>query len=165
MVEILIANGVNLDLLGSREPHIYGSTTLKAIAAELEEHNRSLPQLFGLGECRLTFFQSNCEASFLEKLKGPWHGALINPGAWTHTSLALADRLAALQLPFVEVHLSNLASREVFRQHSYLAPHALGVVNGFGKDSYLAAYVGLLAKLSNLELSREKSSYQILDNA
>ncbi len=145
---LLIANGVNLDLLGSRQPELYGKLPLGEIYKRLEQFNQSLPQLFGFAPCGLSFFQTNSEEHFLAQLSAePWDGALINPGAWTHSSLALGDRLAALQLPFVEVHLSNLARREALRQHSYSAPHALGVVYGFGADSYLAGFTALLAQL------------------
>ena len=98
-------------------------------------------------DVRLHFYQSNSEADFLNEISKKWDGALINPGAWTHTSLALGDRLAALQLPFVEVHISNLSQREDFRKHSYLSPHAVGVVYGFGLGSYGAALIGLLNHL------------------
>jgi 3-dehydroquinate dehydratase-2 len=142
---ILIAHGVNLDLLGKREPEIYGSTTLATLEDELRKINPALAKAFGLDMADLTFFQSNHEGLFLEKISEGWDGAVINPGAWTHTSLALADRLAALKLPFAEVHLSNLAKREPFRQHSYAAPHAVGVCFGFGSASYIAGLSGLYA--------------------
>jgi 3-dehydroquinate dehydratase-2 len=145
---ILIAQGVNLDLLGTREPEIYGSDTLATIEAMVRQASPDIARLFGWSAPELCFFQSNHESLFLEKLSEGWSGALINPGAWTHTSLALADRLAALRLPFVEVHLSNLSRRESFRQHSYASPHALGVCYGFGATSYLSALTGLYAYLA-----------------
>ena len=80
----------------------------------------------------------------MNEIAKPYDGALLNPGAWTHTSLALGDRLAAVRLPFIEVHLSHLDKREAFRSNSYSAPHALGVVYGLGIDSYIAALAGLL---------------------
>lgn len=138
-LRILVANGVNLDLLGQREPGVYGKGTL----ADLEAHVRALaPE--GVA---LTFFQTNDEALFLAKISDGWDGAVINPGAWTHTSLALADRLKGLALPFVEVHLSNTMAREEFRHRSYSAPHAAGIVIGLGFDSYVAGLTGLVAKL------------------
>ncbi len=145
---VLIAHGVNLDLLGQREPEIYGSTTLKNIEDELRRVNPNLGQVFGLEPFELSFFQSNHEGLFLDKLSENWSGAVINPGAWTHTSLALADRLAGLKLAFAEVHLSNLAKREAFRQHSYSAPYAVGVCFGFGAASYICGLSGLYAYFS-----------------
>lgn len=141
----LIAQGVNLDLLGRREPDIYGTATLATIEAELRRVNSGLAQIFGQDPADLSFYQSNHEGLFLDKLSEGWDGAIINPGAWTHTSLALADRLAGLKMPFAEVHLSNIAQREAFRQHSYAAPHAIGVCFGFGASSYVCAMTGLYA--------------------
>lgn len=146
-MRILIANGVNLDLLGRREPDVYGSRTLADLEAYLLGLLPPLAKCLGLHTPSCIFFQSNDEASFMAKLDEGWHGALINPGAWTHTSLALADRLAGLRLPFIEVHLSHLSQREAIRQHSYCAPHALGVVSGLGFDSYAAGLMGLLTHL------------------
>lgn len=146
MFRILIANGVNLDLLGTRPKQFYGERSLKDLEAFLSQ--AIVPTTKALKtEIQLTFFQSNDEASYLQKLGEDWHGALLNPGAWTHTSLALADRLEALQLPFVEVHLSHLAKREPWRQASYATRHSLGVVYGFGFDSYLLALHGLIRHL------------------
>ncbi len=140
---VLIAQGVNLDLLGTREPEIYGTDTLQSIEGLLRRQSPAMAQMFGVEEPELHFMQSNEEGGFLGFLSQGWDGALINAGAWTHTSLALADRLVALRLPFVEVHLSNLARRESFRHHSYAAPHALGVCYGFGAASYLSALCAL----------------------
>jgi len=145
-VNILIANGVNLDLLGEREEQHYGSFTLK----ELEEELRELVTAAFSSKAvavELHFFQSNEEAALLDEVGKDWDGIVINPGAWTHTSLALADRLVALKTPFVEVHISNTYKRESFRQRSYLAPHASGIVIGFGKDSYRIGLMGLLQKV------------------
>jgi 3-dehydroquinate dehydratase-2 len=142
---IIIAHGVNLDLLGQREPEIYGTTSLASIEADLRRLNPGLAQVFAIEAAELSFYQSNHEGQFLDKLSEGWDGAVINPGAWTHTSLALADRLAGLKLPFSEVHLSNIAKREAFRQHSYSAPHAVGVCFGFGAASYVCGLSGLYA--------------------
>lgn len=146
-MQILIASGVNLDLLGKREPKIYGSETLKDMQELLTSAWPSLAKQYGLSKDKLVFFQTNSEVEFLEKLDGPWRGVVINPGAWTHTSLAIADRLAALQTKYVEVHLSQLSQREEIRQKSLTAHHALGVVYGFGIQSYLLGLEGLLSKL------------------
>ncbi len=149
--KILIAHGVNLDLLGTREPGIYGSTSLATIN---ENIRRSLPEICkNLGIENIiepVFFQTNDESAYLAKMDDGWWGALLNPGAWTHTSLALADRLKALELKFVEVHLSSIRSREHYRHESYCSQHALGVVQGFGAQSYI---FGLHALLSTLTLS------------
>lgn len=141
---ILIANGPNLDLLGTREPGIYGTATLATIEQMVRDEARRLAALFKIPEPKLSFLQSNHEGIFLDALSQPWDGALINAGAWTHTSLALGDRLAALNRPFIEVHLSNLKKREPIRHHSYLAPLAAGVVFGLGVHSYTTGLYGLL---------------------
>ncbi|MES2743888.1 MAG: type II 3-dehydroquinate dehydratase [Bdellovibrionota bacterium] len=146
-LSILVANGVNLDLLGRREPAIYGKHTLADIESSLQNLAPKLQAMFELPALKLSFFQSNHEGLFLEEFDKGWSAAIINAGAWTHTSLALADRLTALELPFIEVHISNLAKREEFRHHSYTAPHALGVCYGFGIDSYTAALAGLCSIL------------------
>lgn len=141
--KILIANGVNLDLLGTRQPDVYGGQSLKDLEQFLCQNSDRLRKSFPV-DFSLEFFQSNDEAVFLTKIGEPWDGAVINPAAWTHTSLALGDRLAATKLPFIEVHLSHLSKREDFRQKSFSAPHALGVVYGLGFDSYLSGLLGLL---------------------
>jgi len=149
-LRILVASGVNLDLLGRREPAIYGTASLEEIHRLLAEKAGALADLAGVGEVELVFFQTNDETRFLEALTDDFDGALLNPGAWTHTSLALADRLKGLRLPFVEVHLSNLAGRDELRQRSLAAPHAAGVVYGLGVDSYLAGLLGLIRHLAAL---------------
>ncbi len=148
--QILVANGVNLDLLGRREPAVYGSANLSQLEQQLRVSAPELARVAGGRGVALTFFQSNDEAAFLNELSAGWDGALINPGAWTHTSLALADRLKGLALPFVEVHISNVAGREAFRQQSFSAPHAVGVVHGFGLSSYEAGLLGLLRHLAKV---------------
>lgn len=145
--KILVANGVNLDLLGKREPSVYGSQTLSDLEDLLSRHGESLAKIMGFKGLSLSFYQSNVEADFLSEISRPFDGALINPAAWTHTSLALGDRLAALELPFVEIHISHVSQREDFRQRSYCAASALGIVSGLGFDSYLSGLLGLLAKI------------------
>ncbi len=147
---VLVASGVNLDLLGRREPGIYGKETLADIQEMLEGSAAGLAGLAGLPGVDLEFFQTNDEEAYLKKLDEGFDGAVLNPGAWTHTSLALADRLKALALPYVEVHLSNLAAREDFRKHSYAAPGSVGVVHGFGGDSYRLGLHGLLIRLAKV---------------
>lgn len=149
-MQILIASGVNLDLLGKREPQIYGSDTLRDMEALLSTEWPALAKASGFTKDKLVFFQTNSEVALLEKISAPWRGVVLNPGAWTHTSLALADRLAALETKFVEVHLSQLSQREAIRQQSLTAKHALGVVYGFGIESYLLGLRGLLAKLKTI---------------
>jgi 3-dehydroquinate dehydratase-2 len=144
MPSILVLNGPNLNLLGTREPDIYGATTLAEIEAASVETGRAL----GLGvEC----LQSNHEGALVDALHdaaGRHDGVVLNAGAYTHTSIALRDAVAATGLPVVEVHLSNVHAREPFRQASHLAPVALGVIAGFGPAGYdlaLRALAGHLA--------------------
>lgn len=132
-MKILVLHGPNLNLLGTREPGVYGSVTL-------EEINRMLGSLASELGCELEIFQSNSEGSLVDRIQtaaGAVAGILINPAAYTHTSVAIRDALAAVGVPTVEVHLSNIHSREEFRSHSYIAPIAKGQICGFGPDSYL----------------------------
>jgi 3-dehydroquinate dehydratase-2 len=133
---VLVLNGPNLNLLGTREPEIYGSTTLADIERELAAEAARR-------QARLSLFQSNHEGALVDRI----HAArtdgvdfiLINAGALTHTSIALRDALAAVGIPFVEVHLTNVYRREAFRHHSYLADLATGVIAGLGWRGYLYA--------------------------
>ena len=132
-MEILIINGPNLNLLGRREPGIYGNRSFEDFFPELEE---SFPKL------KLTQFQSNHEGAILDKLHEigfSHHGIVLNAGGLTHTSVALADAVAAISAPVVEVHLSNLHAREEFRQKSLLGRHCVGSISGFGLESYRLA--------------------------
>ncbi|MDE0475049.1 MAG: type II 3-dehydroquinate dehydratase [Gammaproteobacteria bacterium] len=143
-MRIAIVHGANLRMLGRREPEVYGSDTL-------EDINRRLRALAEELSVEIEVFQSNSEGAildYLEEAAPRIDGVLINPGAFTHTSVALRDALAGIDRPFVEVHLSNPAARESFRRRSYLAPVAAGVVAGFRTESYLLALRGLLAHLS-----------------
>ena len=153
-VKLLVANGVNLDLLGKRETNIYGSFDLQSLEDFLSKECGILVRSVfekQISNYEIEFFQSNEESKFLEKLSSSdWDGALINPGAWTHTSLALGDRLSSIKKPFVEVHISNIARREDFRKISYSAPSACGVVYGFGMDSYSVALLGLLKAICRI---------------
>ena len=136
MSKVLLLHGPNLNLLGAREPEIYGRDTLADIDAKCQARAEAL----GLA---LESFQSNSEGALLDRLhaaaKDGVQLVIINPGAFTHTSVALRDALLGTALPFIEVHLSNVHAREPFRRHSYLSDVALGVITGFGVQSYLMA--------------------------
>ncbi|MDB0570128.1 type II 3-dehydroquinate dehydratase [Ralstonia solanacearum] len=133
---VLVLHGPNLNLLGTREPEVYGATTLTDINAALAERA-------GAAGVSLTHFQSNHEGALVDRI----HAAkgegtefiIINPAAYTHTSVALRDALAGVAIPYIEVHLSNVHRREPFRHHSYLADQAVGVICGLGWRGYLAA--------------------------
>lgn len=142
--KILLLNGPNLNLLGTREPEIYGSDTLADIEARLTE--RAQEQ-----HVQLSCVQSNAEHVLIDALhaaRGNMDLVLINPGAFTHTSVALRDAFLATQLPFVEIHLSNIHAREAFRKHSYLSDIAIGMVCGFGAQSYELALTYALDRLA-----------------
>ena len=134
--EILIVNGPNLRFVGQRDTGVYGQRKISDIPDILED---SYPEL--LRRIKLEFYQANGEGEIIDRLENAWQnkisGIVINPGAYTHTSLALADCLGWVNLPFVEVHLSNIWSREKIRQHSLTARHSIGVVAGFGIMSYV----------------------------
>lgn len=145
---ILVANGVNLDLLGRREPDIYGRFSIQNLQDRLLQQAQQFEQVFA-AEFSLNFYQSNQEGLFLDKLsEQDWDAILINPGAWTHSSIALADRLKGLAIPYIEIHISNTAKREAFRHQSYTAPHALGVISGLGPLSYEAALFAICKYLT-----------------
>jgi len=142
---IAVLNGPNLNLLGEREPEIYGHTSLADIERMTKERARAL----GV-EC--TWIQTNHEGELVEAiqgLKGQADGAVINAAAFTHTSLAVRDALLAVRVPFVEVHLSNIFGREPERRRSLLADLAVGVVTGFGADSYRLGLEGLVSRLKS----------------
>ena len=144
MATILVLHGPNLNLLGEREPEIYGSTTLNDI-------NQQLQQLARDKGHHLLYVQSNAEYELVERVQDARHEGvnfiLINPAAFTHTSVALRDGLLGVALPFIEVHLSNVHAREAFRRHSYLSDVAIGVITGFGVHSYLLAIDAAVARL------------------
>ena len=142
-LRVLVLHGPNLNLLGTREPELYGSTTLPQIDRLLAAEGKRLG-------ARVTAFQSNHEGELVDRLqgaKGAQDGILINAAAYTHTSIAIRDALSALALPAVEVHLTNLHRRETFRHHSYLAGVVVGRVEGFGSESYLLGFQGLISLL------------------
>lgn len=145
MASILVLNGPNLNMLGRREPHIYGRQTLADIIEELE----TIADEFAV---RLWHFQSNAEHALTERIHQAMDDGtefiIINPAAFTHTSVAIRDALAAVNIPFIEVHLSNVHKRESFRQHSYFSDLAVGVIAGLGADGYRFA---LEAAIKHLE--------------
>jgi len=144
---ILVLHGPNLNLLGQREPEVYGFTNLEDINSLLEEEAKKLSVV-------IAALQSNHEGVLVDAIhaaRNEHQGILINAGAYTHTSVALRDALTAVMLPAVEVHISNIYQRETFRHHSYIAPVVLGQISGFGADSYrlgLQALVNYLSKSS-----------------
>ncbi len=147
MSKILILNGPNLNLLGTREPEIYGHETLSDIEQNCKEHGKSI----GI---EIDFRQSNSEGELVDWIQGAVEtidGIIINPAAYTHTSVAILDALNQAGCPFIEVHLSNLFSREPFRHHSYVSPIAKGVICGFGAHGYLLALDAISKLVSDKE--------------
>ena len=144
LVRIAVINGPNLNLLGQREPAIYGTTTLAEIETRLREVAREL-------DVSLSFAQFNGEGDIIDAihaLKGSADGVLVNAGAYTHTSLAIHDALTSVAIPFAEVHLTNIYAREPERRHSVLADAAVAIIAGFGAISYELGLRGLVTKLS-----------------
>jgi len=144
-MKFIVLHGPNINLLGKREPEVYGLLTM-------EEINRSIGQLAEELGCTVTFFQSNSEGDLIDAIQAAvdnCDGILINPAAYTHTSIAIRDALSSVKLPFVEVHLSNIHRREEFRHTSLTAPVAVGQICGFGRDSYLLGLRALFSHLKN----------------
>ena len=144
-LNILVLHGPNLNLLGQREPDIYGILTLEDINVFIEEEAKNQ-------QAQVYCLQSNHEGVLVDAIqqaRGKHQGILINAGAYTHTSVALRDALAAVKIPTVEVHLSNIYQRENFRHHSYIAPIAIGQISGFGAFSYILGLKALINHLSN----------------
>lgn len=140
-MKVLVLHGPNLNLLGKRETDKYGTKTLENINNELNQ----LALQLGVA---LEIFQSNSESELVDKIQNTmenFDGILINPAAYTHTSVAIRDAILAVNLPCVEVHLSNIYTREEFRHHSYIAPVAIGQVSGFKEESYILGLSGLVS--------------------
>lgn len=146
-MKILVINGPNLNLLGTREPEIYGKTTLEDINNDLVAFSKTLGD-----DIELSFFQSNHEGDIVTKIQQGknYDGLIINPAAYTHTSVAIADAIKAIGIKTIEVHLSNVGAREEFRQISYLRPNCLGTIAGFKGDSYKLALLGLYRDIKRI---------------
>lgn len=135
MAKVLVIHGPNLNMLGKRETGVYGTATLDEINDAVRTAAKEL-------SADVTFFQSNSEGMLIDKIheaSGRYDAIIINPGGYTHTSVSLRDAIAAVALPTIEVHMSNIYSREEFRHHSYITPVAAGQISGFGVNSYLLA--------------------------
>ncbi len=131
--KVLIVNGPNLNLLGKREPEIYGDLDFESFFQELQQE---------FAELDLTYFQSNSEGALISKIQEvgfSYGGIVLNPAGYSHTSVALADAVAAVDTPVIEVHISNIFSREEFRKHSFISPVSAGVLTGFGLSGYRLA--------------------------
>ncbi len=139
--KIQVINGPNLNLLGKREPHIYGSVTLQDLQTMLMNDARKF-------NIEIDFFQSNYEGEIIEKIHGyfesTFDGIIINPGGLTHTSISLRDALLSTGVPFIEVHISNIYAREPFRHYSYISDKAVGVISGLGIIGYRFALIAIL---------------------
>jgi 3-dehydroquinate dehydratase II len=146
MASILVLNGPNLNLLGTREPEIYGSDTLESIQAKLADRCKTAGH-------DLSFVQSNAEHELIAEVhKAQLDGTaflIFNPAAFTHTSVALRDAILGTAIPFIEVHLSNINTREEFRQHSYFSDIALGVISGLGAQGYQLALEAAISHINN----------------
>lgn len=143
-MKILVVNGPNLNMLGTREPEIYGSISLEDINNNLVEYAKTIDE-----NIVLEFYQSNHEGEIVDKIQssGCFDGLIINPAAYTHTSVAIPDAIKAVNIKAVEVHISNVAAREDYRKISYTSEACVATVAGFGFDSYKLALLGLYNKL------------------
>lgn len=147
MYRIIVIHGPNLNLLGTREKNIYGENNLDYVNKMLSEKAESLNVL-------LETFQSNSEGKIIDKIHNTtnrFDGIVINPGGYTHTSIAIRDAISGVQIPTIETHLSNIHSREEFRHKSFIAPVCIGQICGFGIYSYELALIGLVNYLKNLK--------------
>lgn len=144
-MKILCVNGPNLNLLGTREPDKYGTVTL----AQIEKNVKSKAQELGI---EVDFYQNNIEGEIVNAIqaaKGIYDGIIINPAAYTHTSVAIRDAISAVMIPSVEIHLSNIHTREEFRHKSFTAPVCVGQITGFGSYGYILALFAIVEYLNN----------------
>ncbi len=144
-MKILVINGVNMNMLGLREPEKYGRMTLSELENELKDYAKSL-------NIELETYQSNIEGEIVEKIqqsRGVIDGIVLNAAAYTHTSVAIRDAISAAEVPVVEIHMTNVHAREDFRRKSLIAPVCIGQISGFGKESYILGIKGLVSYLSN----------------
>ena len=152
-MKIAIINGPNLNFLGIREPQIYGSKTLKDLENMLQNASEQYESV------ELKFFQSNSEGALIDFMQECYYnkvdGIIMNPGALTHYSYALADAIKSIAIPVVEVHISNIHARESFRSHSVTAANSLGIIGGFGFEGYVMALQGLVKHLQQKNMSNE----------
>jgi 3-dehydroquinate dehydratase-2 len=149
VLRVLLLNGPNLNMLGQREPQIYGAATLEQIVDELRQHANTF-------NVELTHLQSNAEhelVTAIQQALGQQDFILINPGAYTHTSIAIRDALLAVAIPFIEIHLSNVHAREAFRKHSYLSDIAKGVICGLGANGYRYALESAISTLTTKNIN------------
>lgn len=146
-MKVAVINGPNLNFLGVREPDIYGYTTLSELELDLQKYSKSKY------DTELVFFQSNHEGAIIDFIQACYHnkveGIIINPGALTHYSYALTDAIKSVSIPTIEVHISNIHAREEFRRHSVTSTSCIGIIGGFGLDSYYIALDGLMRRLTN----------------
>lgn len=145
MASVLILNGPNLNLLGTRQPEVYGSTTLDEIETRCKEHGQAI-------DLPVSFEQSNHEGALIDSIhaaRGTHDGIILNAGAYTHTSIALMDAIVSVELPAIELHLSNVHAREDFRHKSYIAKACVGIICGFGGHGYILAMDAMKAHISS----------------
>ena len=144
-MKILVINGVNMNMLGVREPDVYGSKTLKDVEKELHDFSKQI-------NVEIETYQSNIEGEIVEKIQSSlntFDGIVINPAAYTHTSIAIRDAISAVNIPTVEIHMTNINSREDFRQKSLIVPVCIAQISGFGTESYKLGLQGLVSYLKS----------------
>ena len=149
-MKILIINGPNLNLVGTREPGVYGRLSFEDILDELRRLEAGV---------HIDYYQSNVEGELIDRIQsadGIYDGVILNAGGYSHTSVAIGDAVAAVRVPVVEVHMSNIFSREAFRHHSYIASQSMGSISGFAAGSYYLALLALKNRSENLFLRRTK---------
>ncbi len=156
-MKVLVIQGPNLNILGHRDPRIYGPMTLDQIHDNMKEFAKQ-------NHLEIDFFQSNFEGEIIDKIQecigGEYQGVIINPGAYSHTSIAIADSIASSGVPCIEVHLSNIFAREDFRKNSYTGAACAGVISGFGAFGYHLALISLLQILNEIQAVKDAQAKQ-----